>query len=140
MTPEGVKRYFQSMTRLILMIVLGIVAMAYFPESREVLVKATEPVITPPLRWHTSHELERIVRELRLYEGEHMGELPEARRFPDWLVSTLDFGAATDPWGSRYVLYERRDSFAVVSFGPDQLPETADDLRVAAVKARARRR
>lgn len=128
------------MTRLVLLVILGIVSMAYFPESREVLVEATEPVVTPPLRWHTSHELERVVRELRLYESGHYGDLPEARRFPDWLVTTVDFGGATDPWGGQYVLYEQPDSFVVVSFGPDGLPDTGDDLRHAAVKARARQR
>lgn len=128
------------MTRLVLLVMLGIVTMAYFPESREVLVRGAEPVITPPLRWHTSHEMQRVVRELRFHEQERHGDLPNSRRFEDWLVSTLDFGGATDAWGSPYVLYQRSDSFAVVSFGPDRLPNTEDDLRRAAARSRARGR
>lgn len=128
------------MTRLILLVIFGIVAMAYFPESRVVLVEAVEPAITPPLRWHTRNEMERVVRLLKFHEEEHFGRLPEAGDFQDWLTSTLDFGGATDPWGGQYVLYEMSDSFAVVSFGPDRLPNTDDDLRKARLKALQERR
>lgn len=128
------------MTRLILLVIFGIVAMAYFPESRVVLVEAVEPAITPPLRWHTHNEMQRVVRLLKFHEEEHFGRLPESGHFQDWLASTLDFGGATDPWGGQYVLYEKSDSFAVVSFGPDRLPNTDDDLRMATVKALQERR
>ena len=128
------------MTRLLLLIILGVVAMQYFPESREVLHEAAEPVITPALRWHSSHEMEEVVRELKLYESENYGRLPSARRFPDWLATNFEPATATDPWGGRYVLYEMADSFAVVSFGPDQLPNTEDDLRMAAIRSRSGRR
>jgi len=124
------------MTRLVLLVLFGIVSMAYFPESREILVETAEPVITPALRWHTNHEMERVARELRLYQQENMGELPEARHFSYWLTRTLSFGGATDPWGGEYVLYRSRNGFAVVSFGPDGLPETEDDLRMEVTRDR----
>ena len=39
--------------------------------------------------------------------------------------------ALVDPWGCRYRLVRRGTCWAVVSNGPDRLPETMDDVRSA---------
>ena len=118
------------MARLILLIILGVLASYYIPESREALKELIAPALKPAFRWQTRHEMEAVAREVQLYERDNYGRVPDQRRFPTWLSSNFTEGGATDSWGGTYVLFVQRDSFAIVSWGPDQVPRTEDDLRV----------
>jgi hypothetical protein len=126
-------------TRLILLIILGGVATYYLPESRAAMVDVTQPVLNPAFRWHSLQEMTRIAGEIQVYERDNFGRIPDPRVFPSWLASNFSEGATRDAWGSPYLLFIERDSFVVVSWGPDRMPRTDDDLRVAREMARARR-
>jgi hypothetical protein len=127
------------LSRLILLIVLGVVATYYIPESREAMVELVQPALAPVFRWQSAQEMSRIAREVQLYERENLGRVPDQRRFPSWLNANFTEGAARDSWGGEYLLFVERDSFAIVSWGPDLLPRTEDDLRVARELARSLR-
>jgi hypothetical protein len=122
------------MSRLLLLILLGVVTWIYFPESRVFAADAVRPVLTPVFRWQTKQEMTRVAHELELREREGYG-LPDSRRFRVWLTTSFTGEATVDSWGTPYALELQRDSFAVVSWGPDGLPTTADDLQVARRRA-----
>ena len=124
------------MTRLLLLVALGIVAALYFPESRAVVLDAATPVLTPLRRWQTQHEMDEIAREIRTHERENYGQLPPARGFANWLVGRLGQDAGLDSWGGEYALLLERDSFVIVSWGPDGLPRNGDDIRASFVRSR----
>lgn len=118
------------MARLVLLIVLGLVAAFYFPDSRAWLLDAAEPGLDPLFRWQTTREAGEIVRGVRTYEREHHGTLPDRREWPEWLERNYLGDAGRDSWGNAYFFETRRDSFFVVSAGPDLVIRTADDVRV----------
>ena len=123
------------MTRLLLLIALGVVTWIYFPESRVYAADAVRPILTPVFRWQTKQEMTSIAHELQLHEREGRGQLPDSRRFRVWLETSFTGEATVDSWGTPYALELQRDSFAVVSWGPDGLPDTADDLQIARRRA-----
>ena len=124
------------MTRLILLIIMGFLAALYIPESRAALLKIGGPAVTPVLRWQTEHEMGDIVREIRLYERERYGRLPPTRGFANWLGTRFSEDVTTDSWGVPYAFFVARDSFTVVSWGPDGLPRNEDDIHVPLVRTR----
>lgn len=125
------------MTRLVLLVILGFVAMYYFPDSRTVLLDLAEPVLVPMMTWSTKEEMSQIGRNV--VEHERLtGQLPGDQDWIPWLqyrYSGEDLWK--DPWDSLYRLEIWDDSIAVVSYGPDRERYTADDFQV--VMARERR-
>jgi hypothetical protein len=122
-------------TRLLLLFTLGVVTWIYFPESRVYAASAVRPVLTPVFRWQTRQEMTTIAHELQLHEREGYGQLPDSRRFKTWLETSFTGEATVDSWGTPYSLMLQKDSFAVVSWGPDGLPDTGDDLQVGRRRA-----
>jgi len=123
-------------TRLFLLVIFGLVASFYFPESRAVMTDLATPVLTPLFRMQGQHEMGEIAREVQVYERENYGRLPDSRRFTAWLDSKFAADAALDPWGGKYTIVAARDSFAILSWGPDGLPRNVDDLRTARRRSR----
>jgi hypothetical protein len=123
-------------TRLILLIILGVLATYYLPQSRAAMIDLTKPVLNPAFRWQSLHEMSRIAREVQTYERDNVGRFPDTRRFDAWLDANFTESATGDSWGGPYLLFIERDSFAIVSWGPDRMPRTDDDLRVARALAR----
>ncbi|MEE2900226.1 MAG: hypothetical protein VX815_17335 [Gemmatimonadota bacterium] len=124
------------MARLVLMVVLGLVAAFYFPNSRAVMMDIAEPVIVPVARWSTSAEM-RQVGENVLEHERLTGKLPDRRTWLGWLdyrYSSDDM--RQDPWGSMYQLRVWADSVAVVSWGPDATSSTEDDFQVVVPRER----
>lgn len=119
------------MGRLILLIILGVVSTYYIPESREAMMDLLQPALEPVFRWQSVQEMNRVAREVQLYERENFGRVPDQRRFSTWLNASFTEGAARDSWGGEYLLFVERDSFAIVSWGADLQPRSDDDLRVA---------
>lgn len=124
------------MARLVLMVVLGLVAAFYFPDSRAVMMDIAEPVIVPVARWSTSAEMcqvgENVLEHERL-----TGKLPDRRTWLGWLdyrYSSDDL--RQDPWGSMYQLRVWADSVAIVSWGPDAMSSTEDDFQVVVPRER----
>lgn len=128
------------MTRLVLLIILGIVAAFYFPDSRALIMEKAQPALTPFYKWQTKKEMNEIARSLQDYERENFGSLPDRRSFPRWLEQNFHGETAKDTWGGLYALQARSDSFFVISKGPDLVYRTDDDIRVAWRRARAGRR
>jgi len=122
--------------RLVLMVVLGLVAAFYFPDSRAVMMDIAEPVIVPVERWSTSAEM-RQVGENVLEHERLTGKLPDRRTWLGWLdyrYSSDDL--RQDPWGSMYQLRVWADSVAIVSWGPDAMSSTEDDFQVVVPRER----
>lgn len=124
------------MTRLILLIILGLVAALYFPDSRHMVLEKASPILTPVFRWQTGHELNEVARSLQTLERENYGRLPNRRQWPGWIESNFFGEAARDSWGNVYFLTIQRDSFHVSSAGPDRVVNTVDDIVVSRKLAR----
>lgn len=124
------------MSRLILMILLGLVAAYYFPDSRQMMLDAAEPVLQPVFRWQTKHEMEEVVRSIRTHERENYGTIPGRREWGEWLEINFVGDAGRDSWGQAYFLQARRDSFFIISSGPDMVYRTPDDIELGAEMSR----
>lgn len=119
------------MIRLLLVLLVGTAAILYFPDSRAMVMEVTEPVLNRVARWNLEEEMRQVSRDVAGYEAS-TGSLPDRRRWLEW----LDYRYAsaelrTDPWGSTYELKVWTDSVGVLSYGPDRLRETSDDVVVA---------
>jgi hypothetical protein len=115
--------------RLILLIILGFVVAMYFPDSREMVIENTMPVIQPMLIWNAEREIEELSRGVRREQRETY-QLPPTRQWSAWLATNFTANAATDPWGTTYSYQAWADSFAIRSDGPDSERGSQDDLRV----------
>jgi hypothetical protein len=116
------------MGKLFLLVILGLVAALYFPESRAVLFEKGAPVLRPMFEWNAQSEMEKIAAGLQTMENVER-RLPERREWVKWLEENFTTDAATDAWGSVYGYELKEDSFAIVSNGPDRTLKTADDIR-----------
>jgi hypothetical protein len=124
------------LNRLILLILLGLCVWYYFPETRSVLRDAAAPVLVPIATWSAQEEMSQIGRNV--VEHERLtGELPVGAAWLEWLdfrYAAEDFW--TDPWGSVYQLEARADSVAIISFGPDRVRGTDDDVEALTRRGR----
>ncbi len=119
------------MTRLILLVLLGVVTWLYFPETRAIVMDVAEPIVTPVVRWSAEEDMEQVARNI--VEHERLtGTVPTGAEWLGWLeYRYAGPDLYTDPWGSLYQMELSRDSVWVVSFGPDRVRATDDDFRVA---------
>ena len=127
------------MARLLLLIVLGVVAAYYFPDSRQAIENAAAPLIAPIVKWTAEGEMAQVGQNVVQHET-FSGKLPDRRDWSgwlDWRYPTDDF--KEDPWGSRYQLRVWADSVAIISLGPDRTRSTEDDFRVVTPRPRRRR-
>lgn len=120
------------MTRLFLLIVLGILSWLYFDETRVMLLDVAEPVVLPVMRWSTEEEMRQVARNV--VEHERLtGQLPAGSAWLDWLDYRYSAEEIKrDPWGTIYQLETSGDSVWILSYGPDRVRSTEDDFRVAA--------
>jgi len=128
------------MSRLVLLILLGVVASYYFPDSRQMLIDVAQPILVPVQKWSTQEEMGQVARNV--IEHERLtGQLPDRRSWLGWMdyrYTTEDL--KRDPWGSLYQLTVWADSIGIVSYGPDLTGFTEDDFQVVVPRLRARRR
>lgn len=124
------------MSRLLLLILLGVCVWYYFPETRVILGDAAAPVLVPIATWSAQEEMDQIGRNV--VEHERLtGELPTSAAWLAWLDSRyLGQEMQRDPWGSVYQMEVRGDSVAILSFGPDRVRATADDFEVLSRRGR----
>jgi hypothetical protein len=123
-------------SRLVLLIVLGLCVWYYFPETRAMLAEAAAPILDPVRTWSAEEEMAQIARNV--VEHERLtGDMPAGSGWLEWLEFRYPNGELhTDPWGSVYQLEVLADSVAIVSAGPDRIRLTADDVRVTNVRGR----
>ncbi len=122
------------MTKLVLLVILGIVAVYYLPDSRRWVVRETRPVWVPVIEWNTKQRMRQIAQDV-IADDRRTGRLPDSADWLQWLDYhyTLEQWK-TDAWGTVYRLRVWPDSIAIVSSGPDREPGTADDFMVTAVR------
>ena len=128
------------MGRLFLLVLLGVVAAYYFPDSRQAMQDAATPLMVPVVKWMTMEEMGRVGRNVVAHE-QRTGKLPDRRSWLAW----LDFrypvdDMKLDPWGSVYQLRVWSDSVAIISVGPDRTRSTEDDFSVVTPRERRGRR
>lgn len=120
------------MSRLVLLLILAVATWFYFPETRALLLDATEPVVLPIVRWGVEDEMAQVARNVVDHER-LTNKLPSGAAWLGWLdyrYSSLEAGM--DPWGSVYQLVVSQDSVWVLSYGPDRTRDTEDDFAVSA--------
>lgn len=126
------------MTRLILLVLLGIAAAYYFPDSRTMLLDFADPVIQPLVKWSAKDEMKGIGASVVEHE-QLTGELPIRNSWRTWLTWRYPADEArTDPWGSMYQIRAWADSVAIISYGPDRERNTDDDFWVVTPRERRR--
>lgn len=116
------------MGRLILLVILGLAAAMYFPDSRAALMEKGEPVLRPILEWNARREMEQIAAKIQDTEEEQQ-RLPDRREYVKFLQDNFTDDVMRDPWGNVYAYEIKPDSFAIISDGPDREYKTADDIR-----------
>lgn len=121
------------MGRLILVIIIGLAAGLYFPDTRAVILDKAKPVLRPWLEWQAQREMEQIAKAIQDME-EEQHKIPDHREYLKFLESNFTADVKTDPWGSVYGYEVKPDSFAIVSDGPDKTSKTADDIRDVRVR------
>ena len=128
------------MGRLILLIILGISAAYYFPDSRQMLLDAAEPVMVPIIRWNTREEMSQVGRDVVAYE-QTTGQVPDRRAWFEWLDWRYSMeDSKQDAWGTTYELRVWADSVGIISYGPDRTRSTEDDFVVTTPRERLGRR
>ena len=118
------------MTRLILLMILGLVSTYYFPDSRQMLRNVTAPIAEPVIRWSTKQEMAQVGTNVLEHE-QKTSQFPAGSAWLVWLNGRyMHDDMWTDPWGSVYRLRVWPDSIAIVSNGLDHTQNTADDFQV----------
>lgn len=127
--------------KLVFLVLIALGAALYFPESRAVVLDASEPVLNPVFRWSTRGEMRRIARDLETQSETGRGFPRGQEAFDAWMDDNFQgITSKTDPWGNTYTLRLRPDSFGVVSSGPDGEVGTDDDVVVTGRLQDPRRR
>jgi len=114
--------------KVILVLIVGLGAALYFPDSRQAILNKATPVVTPVLVWSARGEMREIQRAVSSYRSITY-RLPVRREWVPFLERNFAGDAARDPWGTMYQFYAWRDSFAIISYGPDLERRTSDDIR-----------
>ena len=127
------------MSRVVLMIILGISAAFYFPDSRQAIIDRAMPVLTPLLTRAANNEMAAISDELLEYDRRGQ-ELPSRRLWLKWLDEHYPGETSVDPWDNVYQYYPWADSLAIISYGPDKERGTEDDVRHVRNRTSWRRR
>lgn len=118
------------MTRLALLVVLGVVASYYFADSRRVLVDKTKALWTPVVEWNAKQQMREVARAV-VDQERVTGRLPDHGDWQRWLDYRYAMDKTkTDPWGTAYGLRVWADSIGVVSYGADRRVGTPDDFMV----------
>ena len=126
------------MSRVILMIFLGLSAAMYFPDSRQAIIDRAMPVLKPILTRAAVREMNQISQEL--LDADQIGQpLPSRRNWLRWLDENYPGETSLDPWGNVYQFYPWADSLALISYGPDKERGTEDDVRIVRVRTSWRR-
>ncbi len=127
------------MSRVVLMIILGLSAALYFPDSRQVIINGAMPVLTPILTRAANNEMRQISDELLGYDQGGRA-LPSRRLWLKWLNDNYPGELSVDPWGGVYQYYPWADSLALISYGPDKERGTEDDVRLVRLRRSWQRR
>ena len=126
------------MGKLFVLLILGLGAALYFPQTRPVVLDTLAPVLNPVLVWQTKGEMDHIVRELLSLNRQGQTLPASGDSFQDWMRRSFQGGSLEDAWGVPYTLRVWTDSVGVVSNGPDLEIGTTDDVMQTALIQRRR--
>jgi hypothetical protein len=118
------------MGRIVLVVLIAIAAILYFPSSRAVVVERAGPVINPVLVMSTEREMNQIANALKEYQRENFERLPSQRQFGTWVEDKYSGDGGLDAWGERYEYTLGRDALELRSYGPDRRRGSPDDIVV----------
>lgn len=118
------------MGKILLLLLAGLGAGMYFPQTRAVIMDTIQPAINPAYAWMTRGEMDQMIDDLELADRTS-GGIPAGRgEFEPWLERRYPQEASrVDGWGTIYRLETSRNEFVVISAGPDQEFGTLDDIR-----------
>lgn len=99
------------------------------PPLRQRAAPHVEPVLTPIRRLTVKDRVDRVSAFVEV-EARITGLAPQERDLARVLRKMFPGreDVLVDPWGTRFYLRRRGDSFHVVSAGPDRRRGTADDI------------
>ncbi len=127
------------MTRLVLLIIFGLLVSYYFPDSRRMLVDKSRPLWIPIVEWNTKQEMKQVASDV-VDQERLTGQLPDRRHWKAWLEYRYSLQESwTDGWGSMYDLEVWPDSVGIISYGPDRTRGTDDDFVVTQPRIRVGR-
>jgi Type II secretion system (T2SS), protein G len=115
------------MGKLTLIMLFGMGAALYFPDSRQAIMDKAMPVLVPVLEWSAKGEMDKIARSVQL-QDRLQRRVPSRRAWLPYLEENFSADAGLDPWGSLYQFAAWRDSFAIISYGADRERGTDDDI------------
>lgn len=128
------------MFKFILLLAVAFGAALYFPKTRPVVVDTLAPVINPALAWQSKNEMKEILRNLGTLYNSSRSFPSRGREFQQWMDRNFPGSSGKDAWGSPYQLKTWSDSLGLVSYGPDMVVNTEDDLlQTREVERRSRR-
>lgn len=118
------------MGKILLLLLAGLGAGMYFPQSRTVIMEKIQPALNPAYAWMTRGEMDQMISDLELVDRTSTG-IPAGRgEFEPWLERRYPQEASRlDGWGTMYRLEASRTNFVLISAGPDGEFGTADDIR-----------
>jgi hypothetical protein len=122
------------MGKLTLIMLFGMGAALYFPDSRQSILDKAMPVLTPVLEWSAKGEMMEIGRSIQR-QDRLQRRVPTRRAWVPYLEENFSGDAGKDPWGSLYQFYAWRDSFAIISYGSDRVGGTDDDISKVLLRA-----
>jgi len=113
--------------KLTLLMLVGIGAALYFPDSRQSILDRAMPVLEPVLEWSARGEMDEIARSVTRQDRlQH--RVPSRREWVPYLENNFSGDAGRDPWGNLYQFHAWPDSFAIISYGADRERATDDDI------------
>ncbi|MEX2526652.1 MAG: hypothetical protein WEA09_03365 [Gemmatimonadota bacterium] len=127
------------MGKIFLLLLAGLGAGMYFPQSRAVIMETIQPALNPAYAWMTRGEMDQMISDLELADRTS-GGIPAGRgEFEPWLERRYPQEASrVDGWDTMYRLEASRNQFTVISAGPDREFGTADDIRMTAERSGGR--
>lgn len=117
--------------RLLILLAIVLAIALYLPDSRALMGRWMQPLLTPGYRWMTNRELDQIATDFEIYLDARDFSPLRRGEFDAWLDGRYPQSKSRiDSWGTRYTVRTSRSGFRVISAGPDRELGTDDDLVV----------
>lgn len=127
------------MGKLLIVLIAGLGAAFYFPDSRTMLLDRFSFASDPLMEWVTVQEMRKVVGALARWDDRGKA-FPDNRELPSWLRSHFqNDDTLYDAWGNAYWLVANTRTFSLNSNGRDGLKGTEDDLSIQSDRKERRR-
>ena len=127
------------MANLIIVIIVGLGAAFYFPDSRAMLLDRFSFAADPLMEWVTVQEMRRVRGDLARWDDRRRA-FPTNRDLPTWMRTHYkNDDTQYDAWFKPYWLVSNSRSFSVNSIGREGIKGTEYDLSISADRVERRR-